>query len=133
MRIFRLLYVSTALVAPHTVAPAILRVSRRDNVARGITGCLLCTRSNYAQVLEGATDAVMTLIGRIATDPRHQDVHIVSTRNSSSRLYASWAMAYAPGAPLEAFLWETVRDQSRSALVEEHLMRALRPSLHDTT
>ena len=125
--VFRLLYVSTALVPPDQVAHAIFDVSRRDNLAAGITGCLLYTRQNYAQVLEGDEEAVTTLIGRIASDPRHHQLHIVAARRCEDRSYGKWAMGRASGTHLQRFVWEIAQGRSQSSVIETELLAALVP------
>ena len=72
----RLMYASRA--AEHIGADdlaAILKVSKANNPAAGITGVLCSCLSNgiFMQVLEGGRDAVNALYNRITRDERHRD------------------------------------------------------------
>lgn len=89
----RLVYASRAV---STIVPeemlAILRQSKANNPAHGITGVLCCSDSIYLQVLEGGRSAVNRLYNRIATDPRHKDVELLSYEQIGERRFAGWSM-----------------------------------------
>lgn len=89
----RLLYASRAVtsIAPDEML-AILRQSKANNPAQGITGVLCCSDSIYLQVLEGGRSAVNRLYNRIATDPRHKDVELLSYEQIGERRFAGWSM-----------------------------------------
>ena len=72
---------------------AMLCSARRDNASRGLTGVLLCTDTQFMQVLEGPSDEVERLRERIATDPRHEEMRIVMTREVTRRDFGRWHMA----------------------------------------
>ncbi len=89
----RLLYASRAaqpVTAEETLR--ILRQSKANNPAHGITGVLCCSDSIYLQVLEGGRSAVNRLYNRIATDPRHKDVELLSYQQIGERRFAGWSM-----------------------------------------
>jgi hypothetical protein len=73
---------------------AILRASRAHNPAHGITGVLcLCQDARvFMQVLEGGRAAVNRLYNRIAADPRHHDVQLLTYQEIGERGFAGWAM-----------------------------------------
>lgn len=73
---------------------AILRKSKANNPAQGITGvlCLCLTERIFMQVLEGGRTAVNRLYQRIATDPRHTDVELLSYEEIGERRFAGWSM-----------------------------------------
>lgn len=71
----------------------ILRQSQANNGLNGISGFLWTNGAGYLQVLEGAPDAVSLTFGRIAGDPRHRDVRIVSDRVEPERAFGDWTMA----------------------------------------
>ena len=73
---------------------AILRKSKADNPTHGITGvlCLCLTERIFMQVLEGGRTAVNRLYNRIATDPRHTDVELLSYEEIGERRFAGWSM-----------------------------------------
>ncbi|HYN58255.1 MAG TPA: BLUF domain-containing protein [Rubrivivax sp.] len=89
----RLVYASRAVspIVPEEML-AILRQSKANNPAHGITGVLCCSDSIYLQVLEGGRSAVNRLYNRIATDPRHKDVELLSYEQIGERRFAGWSM-----------------------------------------
>jgi hypothetical protein len=70
----------------------ILHISRRNNRQRDITGCLLYTGAHFAQILEGEHAALETLLGRIAQDPRHENLVVTMTRDIDIRRFPDWSM-----------------------------------------
>jgi len=89
----RLMYVSRAADPLSTDAlGAILRRSRQDNQASGITGLLCLSGGSFLQVLEGGRSQVSALYNRIAADARHRDVVLLSYEEISERRFAGWAM-----------------------------------------
>ncbi|MDE1948101.1 MAG: BLUF domain-containing protein [Burkholderiales bacterium] len=89
----RLLYVSR--VAPgfdRDELVAILRRSQPHNAAQGITGALCFSGEVFLQVLEGGRGAVNRLYNRIAADPRHRDVELLSYAEVPERRFAGWTM-----------------------------------------
>lgn len=91
----RLMYASRAAAAvDQEEMQAILRRSRSENPALGITGVLcVCSASGiFLQVLEGGRSAVNKLYNRIVTDPRHQQVELLSYEEIAERRFAGWAM-----------------------------------------
>jgi hypothetical protein len=83
----------------------ILRVSRANNDAAGVTGALVLYDDWFAQVLEGPEPAVSALYARIRADPRHDTVELDSRVDAGARLFGRWAMAlvaehHRPDTPL---------------------------------
>ena len=68
---------------------AILRKSKANNPGLGITGvlCLCLNERIFMQVLEGGRTAVNRLYQRIATDPRHTDVELLSYEEIGERRF----------------------------------------------
>lgn len=92
----RLLYASRAAAAvDQEELIAILRRSRASNPALGITGVLCFGEGIFLQVLEGGRSAVNRLYNRIATDPRHGGVEVLSYEEIGERRFAGWAMGQA--------------------------------------
>ena len=89
----RLMYASraTETVRPE-VLNAILRKSTQNNPAVGVTGVLCFSGEIFLQVLEGGRSQVSRLYNRIAQDPRHQDVVMLSYEEIDERSFAGWAM-----------------------------------------
>ena len=57
---------------------AILKQSKAGNATAGITGVLCFSGGIFLQVLEGGRMPVNALYNRIAADPRHRDVVLLS-------------------------------------------------------
>lgn len=98
MSLVRLAYVSTSLLADdpnnRRQVADILLASRRNNAESDVTGALLATDRNFAQVLEGEREAVETAYERIARDKRHKDIVLTLYESIEARRFPSWAMAY---------------------------------------
>ena len=89
----RLMYVSRAVPAlDQEELVAIVRKSRTDNPALGITGVLCLSGGIFVQALEGGRGAVNRLYNRITADPRHHDVELLSYEEIGERRFAGWAM-----------------------------------------
>ena len=89
----RLMYASRAAepVKPETLN-AILKKSTLHNPTVGVTGVLCFSGDIYLQVLEGGRAQVSALYHRIAQDPRHHGVVLLSYDEIDERSFASWAM-----------------------------------------
>ena len=89
----RLMYASRAAegLKPEAVS-AILKKSTTNNPALGITGVLCFSGAVFLQVLEGGRSQVSRLYNRIAQDPRHSDVVLLSYDEIDERSFAGWAM-----------------------------------------
>lgn len=94
--VFQLLYGSVSTYPfGHPTDLEILRSAWTENRLLGVTGYLLRAPSHFFQVLEGDAGVVRDLYRRIAGDPRHANVHILSTREIEARQFPDWAMGYA--------------------------------------
>ena len=71
---------------------AILKKSTTNNPAIGVTGVLCSSGSVFLQVLEGGRSQVSALYNRIAADPRHRDVVLLTYDEITERRFAGWAM-----------------------------------------
>lgn len=90
----RLMYTSRAAgVVDQELLQGILRQSKLNNPAHGVTGLLCCSGGIFIQALEGGRQAVNQLYNRIAADPRHTDVVLLSYEEIGERRFAGWAMA----------------------------------------
>ena len=66
--------------------------SAKSNEKAGVSGVLLATRSHFLQVLEGDFYEINRLFLRIARDPRHDDIQLISFGCVENRLFGGWAM-----------------------------------------
>lgn len=64
------------------------------NVEHGVTGALLFTGQNFAQILEGHDQDVERLLSKIVSDPRHENVLVVDRSGVTARRFPDWGMAY---------------------------------------
>ena len=71
---------------------AILRKSKANNPAVGITGVLCFSEGIFLQALEGGRSAVNQLYNRIAADPRHSCVELLCYDEISERRFGGWSM-----------------------------------------
>jgi hypothetical protein len=73
---------------------AIVSAARRRNKEDNLTGALLFTGGGFAQVLEGRREVVESTFERIATDPRHADVTVLSFTPTPQRSFPDWPMRF---------------------------------------
>ena len=89
----RLMYASRATEAINQDAlQSILKKSVANNPRAGVTGVLCFSGDIFLQVLEGGRSKVSALYNRIAQDPRHRDVVLLSYEEIGERSFAGWAM-----------------------------------------
>ena len=100
MGLYHLLYQSQAL-ATFTLAELLelLQKSRAYNNSRGLTGLLLhAPNGQFLQLLEGEKAAVQYLYyRRIAADPRHEHLVVLSEGPSLTQLFPDWSMSFRSG------------------------------------
>ena len=71
--------------------PICLSASRYCN--RIVFGSTVCATSKiFMQVLEGGRGAVSALYNRIAQDPRHRDIALLSYEEIGERSFSGWSM-----------------------------------------
>jgi hypothetical protein len=89
----RLLYASRAASNVDAEAISVIfKQSKANNPKLGVTGVLCSSGGVFMQVLEGGRGAVNQLYQRIASDPRHRDVVLLSYEEISERAFACWSM-----------------------------------------
>ena len=89
----RLIYKSESIVGiDQSTIKDIIQRSRELNGKEEITGALLATKTHFLQVLEGEFDKVNETFIRIAKDPRHEKVQLISFAPVNTRLFEGWAM-----------------------------------------
>jgi hypothetical protein len=90
-----LVYASAAMPRPSRAALLdLLRVSRKNNSAAGITGLLLYSGGTYFQALEGPAAAVDETFRRIARDPRHAGIEVLLREEKDRRDFPDWEMGF---------------------------------------
>ena len=114
----RLMYVSRASDSVNqNELVAILKKSKANNVGIGVTGVLCFSAGIFLQVIEGGRSAVSALYNKIATDPRHHDVVLLSYEEVTERSFAGWSMGRANLARLNPSL---VMKYSETALLNPY-------------
>ncbi|MCM0608156.1 MAG: BLUF domain-containing protein [Ideonella sp. WA131b] len=89
----RLVYASRAVASVDQLElVAILKKSKANNPGLGITGVLCFSEGIFLQVLEGGRSAVNQLYNRIAADPRHTQVELMTYEEVGERRFAGWTM-----------------------------------------
>ena len=110
--ICQIFYVSQASVPFDSESvQSILQSSRKNNYRLDATGCLLFSGCYFAQVLEGPEEIVRALTARVATDPRHAGLKVLSERRLTTRSYNSWSMGYVHDLTLENLIEALVLDE----------------------
>jgi hypothetical protein len=74
----------------------ILRASRRNNAAAGVTGALFHNALCFAQVLEGPFLEVQRVFERLQLDPRHAELVVLRSGYTAERAFDGWSMAHVP-------------------------------------
>ena len=99
----RLTYASTASfdqdAGPQSIDLEIGRILRKckiNNPKREIGGVLHYGHGYFFQVLEGPRSTITALLQTIMADPRHRDVHVLTTRDTDRRRFPDWSMKYVP-------------------------------------
>jgi hypothetical protein len=130
--LFRLVYRSgqTPEVAADLdyVVTKIIEASIPRNRDVGLTGLLLVAKGHFIQTLEGKIDAVRTTYARIAMDPRHNDLHIISQGPAQRRLFGEWNMCAGSLAPADKAILTVLDgkgDFNPKALTGETTLRLL--------
>ena len=72
------------------------------NPSIDVTGALLFTGSNFAQVLEGHADDIDELLIALYKDPRHRDIRVMDRGPLVTRRFPDWSMAYSGPSPFVA-------------------------------
>lgn len=71
------------------------RTARHLNALDGITGLLVFDGRRFLQIVEGAEDAIDSLLARLRRDPRHSALEIRDERFVEARAFPEWAMELA--------------------------------------
>lgn len=77
----------------------ILGVSDRNNRRDHLTGLLVAHEGRFLQVIEGARADIERLLARLAHDPRHRDMRLLTLEPVTERRFPHWSMAQAAITP----------------------------------
>ena len=123
----RLVYRSVSLMDPHDNQglSAIALASDTNNRRTGMTGCLTLVEGRFVQVLEGASDRLHGLMGRILADHRHRSLEVLAVRPITGRLFKSWGMVMITVPPSSPQLVRILIDTGGAAHVTGVLLGLL--------
>jgi hypothetical protein len=79
-------------LADWDLVDSILASSTRNNLANGITGVLVATKTHFLQVLEGEYESLNATFERIARDTRHDTLQLISFTEVKERKFSDWSM-----------------------------------------
>lgn len=98
---------------------AILDAAVPRNQSRDITGALVFTGGDFAQILEGPEEGVAEVMASILIDPRHEDVAIVRREEIAQRSFPNWGMALIGFDPATAAHIREIRGASTEEALNE--------------
>lgn len=70
----------------------VLRRSREHNFRAHVTGYLVYDGTCFAQLLEGAPEALDETMARVEVDPRHAELVVLLRASAAARCFDGWAM-----------------------------------------
>lgn len=94
-----------------TEIPRIVAACRTRNALSGITGVLLFTGQDFAQLIEGPPPAVTELWASIRADPRHHDLSVLLDERAPAPWFADWRVGF-PSDPRVTAQMETWRQRT---------------------
>jgi len=92
--------------------------SRVRNMAKGLTGILLCKEGSVLQVLEGEEVIVKNLYQKISQDPRVTNPLVLIQRRSDKREFPRWSMGYR-NADTDDISFELTAESFQNALPKD--------------
>ncbi|MFT4013304.1 MAG: BLUF domain-containing protein [Paracoccus sp. (in: a-proteobacteria)] len=100
------LYRSRTLLVPRSVeCQRILVSARARNAQLALTGFLHLEDGAFYQWLEGPDAALQLVLDRIALDPRHERMQILSRGTQETRQFPNWQMGFGACEPKMLFNW----------------------------
>ena len=125
----RLAYVSYPVAdLPSTEVSRIIQVSRVNNAARGITGVLVYTGTDFAQLIEGRHETVEGLWRKLLADPRHHGVASFLDESTDRAWFETWRMGYLYDDKLSRQIAEWRALQAKMSNVQLDTVRTLMAS-----
>ncbi|MEO1207516.1 MAG: BLUF domain-containing protein [Pseudomonadota bacterium] len=97
MNLTRIVYYSERNASLSLDVRQIISTSHKNNGRDSITGFLHFNGFYFLQVLEGGRAQLSACYHRIAADPRHTNIVLISAADVSERLFPSWSMGLHEG------------------------------------
>ncbi len=100
-----------------TQIPRIVSICRANNEVNGISGVLLFTGADFAQLIEGEAKSVADLWARIRADKRHCDIARFLDEQAPSRWFPDWRVGFTldPGLMARIAQWRELTSGSSSS------------------
>ena len=98
----RVIYVSKHRDYSNENLKKITATSQNNNPSKNISGCLICGKNSYLQLLEGPSLFVDELYQKIQIDRRHKDIRNLNEEIITKRLFSLWSMRVDP---FDNFMW----------------------------
>ena len=92
----RIVYISTATGLAPAEVERLVESAQRNNAERGISGFLIYNGRNFLQLVEGEQAALMSLMAKLARDPRHSGMLVLIDEPIEARSCPSWSMHHMP-------------------------------------
>jgi hypothetical protein len=97
MNLTRLVYYSQRNPSMSLKLDELLVTCKRNNAMMNVTGILHYNGNYFLQVLEGGRAEVSAIYHRIAADPRHINIILISCHDVRERIFPSWSMGLHEG------------------------------------
>ncbi len=97
MNLTRLVYYSQRNPSTSLNMDELLATCKRNNSPLNISGILHSNGNYFLQVLEGGRAEVSSIYHRIAADPRHINIILISCHDVRERLFPTWSMGLHEG------------------------------------
>lgn len=97
MNLCRVVYFSDRNLAIALDTRQLISVCHKNNSRLNLTGILHYSGDSFIQVLEGSRKDVSLTYHRIAGDPRHQNITLISCLDARERLFPGWSMGLHEG------------------------------------
>ncbi|MEL6375029.1 MAG: BLUF domain-containing protein [Pseudomonadota bacterium] len=97
MNLTRIVYYSERNASVSLDVRQIIATSHTNNARDNITGFLHFNGFYFIQVLEGGRAALSSCYHRIAADPRHTNIVLITAEDVRERLFSTWAMGLHEG------------------------------------
>ncbi|MGL4237586.1 BLUF domain-containing protein [Tabrizicola sp.] len=97
MNLTRLVYYSQRNPSMSLKLDELLVTCKRNNAPANVTGILHYNGNYFLQVLEGGRAEVSAIYHRIAADPRHINIILISCQDVRERIFPSWSMGLHEG------------------------------------
>ena len=97
MILTRLVYYSQRNTSMSMNMDELIETCKRNNSAMNVTGILHYNGNYFLQVLEGGRAEVSSIYHRIAADPRHINIILISCHDVRERIFPTWSMGLHEG------------------------------------